>query len=93
MIYFDNGATTFPKPKSVVNAVNYAITKIGANPGRGGHNMAIKASDVLFECRNNAAKLFDIENPENVIITNNCTTALNTVIKGILNSTGWLRTT
>lgn len=27
MIYFDNGATTFPKPKSVVNAVNYAITK------------------------------------------------------------------
>lgn len=42
MIYFDNGATTFPKPKSVVNAVNYAITKIGANPGRGGHNMAIK---------------------------------------------------
>ena len=53
MIYFDNGATTFPKPKSVVNAVNYAITKIGANPGRGGHNMAIKASDVLFECRTN----------------------------------------
>ena len=43
MIYFDNGATTFPKPKSVVNAVNYAITKIGANPGRGGHNMAINA--------------------------------------------------
>lgn len=84
MIYFDNGATTFPKPKSVVNAVNYAITKIGANPGRGGHNMAMKASDVLYDCRNNAAKLFDIDNPENIIITNNCTTALNTVIKGIL---------
>lgn len=86
MIYFDNGATTFPKPNSVVNAVNYAITKIGANPGRGGHNMAMKASEVLFECRNNAATLFDIENSENIIITNNCTTALNTVIKGILKS-------
>lgn len=86
MIYFDNGATTFPKPKTVVNAVNYAITKIGANPGRGGHNMAMKASEVLFECRNNAATLFDIENSENIIITNNCTTALNTVIKGILKS-------
>lgn len=86
MIYFDNGATTFPKPKSVVNAVNYAITKIGANPGRGGHNMAMQASDVLFDCRNNAAKLFDIDKPENIIITNNCTTALNTVIKGILKS-------
>lgn len=86
MIYFDNGATTFPKPKTVVNAVNYAITKIGANPGRGGHNMAIKASQVLFECRSNAATLFDIYNSENIIITNNCTTALNTVIKGILKS-------
>ena len=86
MIYFDNGATTFPKPKSVVNAVNYAITKIGANPGRGGHNMAMKASEVLFECRNNAATLFNIDNSENIIITNNCTTALNTVIKGILKS-------
>lgn len=86
MIYFDNGATTFPKPQSVVNAVNYAITQIGANPGRGGHNMAMKASDVLYECRSNAAKLFDIDNPENVIITNNCTTALNTVIKGVLKS-------
>lgn len=86
MIYFDNGATTFPKPQSVVNAVNYAITQIGANPGRGGHNMAMKASDVLYECRSNAAKLFDIDNLENVIITNNCTTALNTVIKGVLKS-------
>ncbi len=43
MIYFDNGATTFPKPKSVVNAVNYAITKIGANPGRGGHKYGYKS--------------------------------------------------
>lgn len=48
--------------------------------------MAMKASEVLFECRNNAATLFDIENSENIIITNNCTTALNTVIKGILKS-------
>jgi cysteine desulfurase family protein len=86
MIYFDNGATTFPKPRSVVNAVNYAITQIGANPGRGGHKMAMKASEVLYDCRKNAAELFDIDNPENVIITNNCTTALNTVIKGILKS-------
>lgn len=86
MIYFDNGATTFPKPRSVANAVNFAITKVGANPGRGGHNLALEASDILYDCRCNAAKLFNIDQPENVIITNNCTTALNTVIKGILNN-------
>lgn len=84
MIYFDNGATTFPKPKSVINAVNKAMTLYSANPGRSGYSMAIKSSEIIYECRENVAKLFDFDKPENVVFTNNCTTALNTVIKGIL---------
>lgn len=83
MIYFDNGATTFPKPKSVINAVNYAMNNC-ANPGRSGHRLSIKSSEIIYECRQNLAKLFDIDKTENVIFTNNCTTALNTVIKGVL---------
>ena len=75
MIYFDNGATTFPKPLSVRKAINEAMSDYGANPGRSGHKMSVKSS---------AAKLFGSENPENIIFTLNCTTALNTVIKGIL---------
>lgn len=84
MIYLDNGATTFPKPQSVINAVNKSIRNYGANPGRSGHYMSVKASEIIYNCRVSGAKLFGIDNPENVIITNNCTTALNTVIKGIL---------
>lgn len=83
MIYFDNGATTYPKPKSVISAVNRALNNF-ANPGRSGHSLSIKSSEVIFDCRQNIARLFDTDKPENVIFTLNCTTALNTVIKGIL---------
>lgn len=84
MIYFDNGATTFPKPVSVVKAVNDSLQFYGANPGRSGHKMSIKSSEIIYKCRVNVAKLFDIDSPEKVIFTNNCTTALNYVIKGLL---------
>ena len=43
MIYFDNGATTFPKPVSVKNAVNSVLSNYGANPGRSGHKMSVKS--------------------------------------------------
>lgn len=84
MIYFDNGATTFPKPKSVRMAISNALSNLGANPGRSGHKMSLKSSEIIFKCRENAAKLFDIDTPENIIFTLNCTEALNIVIKGIL---------
>ena len=86
MIYFDNGATTFPKPPSVIRAMNQTMRLYGANPGRSGHKMSLKASELIYDCRVNTAKLFGAEKPENVIFTQNCTAALNTVIKGILKS-------
>lgn len=86
MIYLDNGATTFPKPQIVVNAVNSAVRNYSANPGRGGHKLAMKASEMVFEARNTVADFFGVDNPEKVIFTLNCTTALNTVIKGLLHS-------
>ena len=84
MIYFDNGATTFPKPPEVIYAVNSAMRDHGANPGRGGHKMSLKASEIIYGCRKKAAELFGAGDPENIIFTVNCTTALNIVIKGLL---------
>ena len=84
MIYLDNGATTFPKPISVINAINNANKMYGANPGRGGHKLSIKASELVFDARSKVAKFFGLNNPENVIFTLNCTVALNLVIKGVL---------
>ena len=84
MIYLDNAATTFPKPMNVRRAMNNAAANYGANPGRGGHTLALRASEEIYKCRSKAAEFFGEENPENVIFTLNCTHAINIVIKGLL---------
>lgn len=83
-IYLDNAATSFPKPKEVYEAVNMAMTEIGANPGRGGHKLSLQASRIVFECREEIASLFNIPDSKNIIFTSNATEALNLAIKGIL---------
>lgn len=84
MIYFDNGATTFPKPRSVTRSMMNAMLGSGANPGRSGHKMSLRAGEIIYSCRKNAARLFGVSDPENIIFTYNCTSALNTVIHGML---------
>ena len=86
MIYLDNGATTFPKPASVLKTVSSVGRYYAANPGRGGHKLAIKASELVYNARVKIAELFSVPDPSNVIFTHNCTAALNTVIKGVLKS-------
>ena len=84
MIYLDNGATTFPKPNIVINSVCNTLRNYGANPGRGGHKLAMKASEILYDARKNVADFFAVEDSSNVIFTPSCTTSINTVVKGIL---------
>lgn len=84
MIYFDNSATTYPKPRAVTNAVNNALVNFGANPGRGGYKLAMKASQLMFDSRNTIMRLFKARDENSVIFTNSCTHACNMVLKGIL---------
>lgn len=83
MIYLDNAATTYPKPRTVIKAVNNSFS-YSANPGRAGHMMSIKASEVLYSCREKIGKLISFDKFENIILLPSCTMALNTVIKGTL---------
>ncbi len=83
MIYFDNAATTFPKPPSVHQEVKKCLTSYCGNAGRGSHSMALAASNKIFECREEISKLFNAPALENVIFTYNTTYALNLVIKGL----------
>lgn len=83
MMYFDNAATTFPKPKSVVDSVNSAVLHYGGNPGRAGHNMAMRVSEKIYLIRKKVALTFNAE-PQNVVFTQNCTMSLNIAIKGIM---------
>ena len=84
MIYFDNAATTFPKPISVYSEVEHCIRSYCGNPGRGSHSLSRAAAEKIYDCREEAASFFGLEAPENVIFTVNTTTALNMAIKGIL---------
>ena len=84
MMYFDNAATTYPKPPQVARAVSSAVTRFGGNPGRGGHALSLKAAQMVYECREKAAKLFGCEEAERVIFLKNCTEATNFAIKGYL---------
>ena len=84
MIYFDNAATTVPKPECVVQAVAQAMCSLG-NSGRGAHSGALSASRVIYDTRMALAQLFGAESPERIAFTANATEALNIAIKGVLN--------
>lgn len=82
-VYFDNAATTYPKPHSVHAALLRAVRTAGGNPGRGGHPLAASAGRTVYHARETAAALFGTK-PEHVIFTQNCTHALNLAIRGTL---------
>ncbi len=84
VIYLDHAATSWPKPPSVTEAVVNAMLNDAANPGRGSHAMAVRASRILFETRKQLAKLFNIKNPNDIAFASNTTMALNMAIKGFL---------
>ncbi|MGL6100603.1 MAG: aminotransferase class V-fold PLP-dependent enzyme [Fusobacteriaceae bacterium] len=82
--YFDNSATSNPKPQEVYEAVNYAMRELNSNPGRGGHRLAVKSAMEIYRVREKIAKFFNQKNPLQVAFTNNSTTALNMAIFGVL---------
>lgn len=84
MIYLDSAATTMQKPSAVARAASYAMGHM-ASPGRGGHVPAMRAADTAFACREAAAALFHVEDPEQVVFTCNATHALNLAIKSLVN--------
>jgi cysteine desulfurase/selenocysteine lyase len=83
MIYFDNAATTYPKPESVLNEIVRCMKNSGGNPGRGSHRLALAAANEVYECRAAVAAHFS-GSPENVVFTYNTTYALNIAIKAFL---------
>ena len=87
MTYLDNAATTYPKPLIVQRAVQDALAVYGGNPGRGGHDMAMRVSEKIYSVRAAAAAFFHTQ-AEKVVFTQNCTTALNMAIKGVMRQGG-----
>lgn len=83
-IYLDNAATTFPKPKSVSDAVYEYMTSVGSNINRGTYETAYSLESIVFDTRQMLCDMFDGEDCKNVIFTKNITESLNFVLKGFL---------
>ena len=83
-IYFDNAATSYPKPEEVYQAVDGFMREIGVSSGRGAYRKALKADRIIYEARKSLAKLFGIKDTKQIVFTSNATEALNLAIKGIL---------
>lgn len=84
MVYWDNAATTWPKPAAVEQAAARALRQYGGNPGRGGHQMGLQTAEQVYACREAVADFFGLPDPTGVVFMPNCTAALNTVIHGVL---------
>jgi cysteine desulfurase family protein len=83
-IYFDNAATSWPKPVSVMEAMNRFNLEIGSNPGRSGHHLSVESGRVLYDTREILAELFGVSDPLRIAFTSNITHSLNIVILGML---------
>lgn len=83
-IYFDNAATSSPKPPEVLERVSAALTEFNANPGRSGHSVALSAAREVLSARERLASLMNAGEETNIAFAFNCTDALNLAIKGAL---------
>ncbi|MDZ7672585.1 MAG: aminotransferase class V-fold PLP-dependent enzyme [Halanaerobiales bacterium] len=84
MIYLNNAATTYPKPKEVYEKVDYFFRNNGVNPGRSQDEKTMDINRVIFDTREKLAKFFGIEDSSNFIFTSGATMSLNLALKGYL---------
>jgi len=82
-IYFDNSATSFPKPPAVIGSLAEFDRRFGASAGRGAYPRAVATGKILSECRGALAKLFHVSDPRRIIFTLNASDALNLAIHGL----------
>ena len=87
MIYLDSAATTLEKPGAVPRASAWAMTHL-ASPGRGGHAPGMGAAKLMYDMREQAARLFHMGDPEQVVLTCSATHALNIAIRSLVKPGG-----
>jgi cysteine desulfurase/selenocysteine lyase len=82
-IYLDNGATSYPKPREVLDRMFELYSAHGVSPGRGGYDLALEAEELVSAARKNLGEFFGGDDPTRVIFAYNATDALNTLIQGL----------
>lgn len=85
MAYFDNAATTYPKPECVYSFMNQFYRQSGGNAGRGNYSIAQSAGGLILDTRKRIQELLHCP-AKQVVFTPTATIALNIIIQGIIAS-------
>jgi len=83
-VYADNSATSFPKAPGVSDAIKDFLDNVGCNVNRGGYESSYNVALEILETRKQLCKLFNFDEPRNVIFTPGITHSLNMILKGFL---------
>jgi len=83
-IYFDHSATSWPKPREVIERTVAAMQDLMANAGRSGHLASLNAARLVYDTRRRLARLFGVAHSEDLVFTSGATAGINLVIKGLL---------
>lgn len=88
MLYLDNAATSYQKPREFYRAMDEFTKKYSVNAGRGGHRYSLLGMNGILNTSYALAELFNIENPERIAYSYNATMSLNQAIRGVLKKGG-----
>ena len=83
MAYFDNAATSYPKPEIVYAFMDSFYRNHGGSAGRGNYALSSNAKGIIDETRNLLQNLLHCPSKQ-VIFTPTATVALNMIIQGII---------
>jgi len=83
-VYLDNATTTWPKPPSMIQAMIDFNESVGANPGRGAYKRAIRSSEIVFNAREELARMFNIDDSTRIMFCINCTAGTNSILWSML---------
>jgi cysteine desulfurase family protein len=84
LIYLDNAAISFPKPREVLDRMLQGYIELGVSPGRGSYDQALEAEDVVHGARKKLAIFFGAPDADRIIFAANATDALNIAFNGLL---------
>ena len=88
MIYLDNAAGSYPKPRQVSATLARALEEYGANPGRGGYALVRKTEAMCEEVRHQLARLIGADDAQRIVFTAGATASLNMAVWGLLQGGG-----
>ena len=81
IIYLDNAATTFLKPKQALKKTIHFLRKGYGNAGRSGHLLSMNTAEMIYNTRAMVARQLNFSNPDGIVFYHNATEALNVAIK------------